>query len=451
MDWIFWYDWMLFPLYFIFIYKFFTSWGRKHYSGEKLKYFKYGIFIKLLGGISFAFYHGYIFNGGDTFLFFDTGIKITDYFFTDINRFFSLVFLPTNVTEPIFPDYLDGIIRDENNFFSSRLTAVLGLITFKAYFPTVLIFSALSYLGIWYAFTSISRLFPGLQKEFAFIFLFIPSTLLWGSGLGKDSLTYGGICLVFGALIRLFLLSKPKILKNTILLLIGGSVVIIIKSYIIYPFLITFGIGIFLEKFIKIKSKALKKISFPIFLILISFFLYITYDAINSSEAFKLDTIADKVVKTGNYLSNTDRAGSSYDLGLDLKSIQSFSSLLPVFPKSIITTLFRPYIWEIRNPVMLLNGLENFLMLYYLLVTLFKRRIFGIFSIMLKNPIIISCLLYTIIFAALVGITSGNFGTLVRYKIPCIPFFCIWLLVLNKGNTLKIPESLKNRLADVPS
>lgn len=438
MDWIFWYDWILFPVYFIFIYIFFTSWSKKHYSGEKLKYFKYGILAKLFGGISFAFYHGYIFKGGDTFLFFDTGIKITDYFFTDINRFFSLVFLPTNITEPIFPDYLDGIIRDESNFFSSRLTAVLGLITFKTYFPTVLIFSALSYLGIWYAFTSISRLFPYLQKELAFIFLFIPSIILWGSGLGKDSLTYGGICLVFGALIRISLFSKPKLFKNLVLFFVGASIVIIIKSYIIYPFLLAFAIGIIVQKYISIKSMSTKIILFPILLILSAGIIYFSFDIINSSENFKLDTIAEKVLYTGSFLSNAEKSGSTYDLGVDFKSLDGFASLLPVFPKSIITTLFRPYVWEIKSAVMLLNGLENLVLIWYFFTTLLKRRFFGIIPIMIKNPLIISCLIYTIIFAGLVGITSGNFGTLVRYKIPCIPFFCIFLVVLNKGKNKSI-------------
>lgn len=435
MDWIFWYDWILFPIYFIFIYIIFISWGRKHYSGKKLKYFKQGILVKLLGGLFFSIYHGYIFKGGDTFLFFDTGIKITDYFFTDIKRFVSLVFLPTEITEPIFPDFLDGIILEENNFFSSRLTAILGVITFKAYFPTVLIFSALSYLGIWYAFTGISRLLPYLQKELAFIFLFIPSIILWGSGLGKDSLTYGGICLVFGAIIRIFLFSKPKVLRNLVLFFIGASIVVIIKSYVFYPFLPAFAIGIIAQKFINIKSKSTKIVLFPLLFILSAVVIYFSYYIINSSDNFKLDTIAYKVLYTGSFLSNSEKSGSTYDLGVDLTSLSGFASLLPIFPNSIITTLFRPYVWEIKSAVMLLNGLENLVLILYFFITLIKRKIFGIIPIMMKNPLIISCLIYTIIFAGLVGITSGNFGTLVRYKIPCIPFFCIFLVVLNKGKT----------------
>jgi hypothetical protein len=37
---------------------------------------------------------------------------------------------------------------------------------------------------------------------------------------------------------------------------------------------------------------------------------------------------------------------------------------------------------------------------------------------------------FSLIFAASVGITSANFGTLVRYKIPLIPFYLSGLYIL---------------------
>ncbi|HMJ48531.1 MAG TPA: hypothetical protein VK498_14455, partial [Ferruginibacter sp.] len=52
--------------------------------------------------------------------------------------------------------------------------------------------------------------------------------------------------------------------------------------------------------------------------------------------------------------------------------------------------------------------------------------------------IILYCFFFSVIFALFVGATTLNFGTLVRYKIPGIPFYVISLfLILYFNNKLK--------------
>jgi hypothetical protein len=57
------------------------------------------------------------------------------------------------------------------------------------------------------------------------------------------------------------------------------------------------------------------------------------------------------------------------------------------------------------------------------------------------NPEVFFALLFSIIFAFAVGFTSFNFGALVRYKIPCIPFFVMALYMLRHYGT-KSKESV---------
>ena len=40
------------------------------------------------------------------------------------------------------------------------------------------------------------------------------------------------------------------------------------------------------------------------------------------------------------------------------------------------------------------------------------------------------CFIFSITFAFAVGITTPNFGTLVRYKIQCMPFYIAMLFML---------------------
>jgi hypothetical protein len=51
-------------------------------------------------------------------------------------------------------------------------------------------------------------------------------------------------------------------------------------------------------------------------------------------------------------------------------------------------------------------------------------------SLLYSQPIIFFTLLYSISFSFAIGISTYNFGTLVRYKIPMIPFYLIGLFVL---------------------
>jgi hypothetical protein len=434
MQWIFWYDWLLLPIYFFILVKIFFSFANKRYTGNKLKYFKYGFIAKLIGALGFGFYHQYIYGGGDTLLYFDTGIRLTDIMSSDFPRFITSIFSYSQNALDLRFETLDDIIFADSNFFVVRVTAVLALISFKAYIPILLMFSSISYIGIWYAYSSITKMYEHLSKELAIVFLFIPSVVLWGSGLGKDSLTLGGTCLVFGALMRLFLIPKPKKIRNILFVIIGAYVVIMIKPYIIYSFILSFITGILFQKIRLLKSSAAKLIIGPMLVIAALLISVFAYNYISTDPKFGLDLIADKVVRNNKNLGEGSGAGSAYDIGLNVTKVTGFADILPIFPKSIFVTLFRPYLWEVSNPAMLLSALESFLFFMVFLYILFKKKLFGIIPDFIRNPIAISCLLYTLIFAGLVGISSGNFGTLVRYKIPCLPFFGLMLILLYKND-----------------
>ncbi|MBC7629003.1 hypothetical protein, partial [Ferruginibacter sp.] len=347
MQWIFWYDWILMPVYFFLLVKIFFSFAKKRYNGKIYKYFRYGFLAKMTGALGFAFYHQYIYGGGDTFLFFDTGLKIADFATSDFHRFAALVFKPVESTVDYHFDSLDEIVFAEANFFVPRVTAILSFITFRSYLSICLLFSAISFGGIWYAYSSLLKIYPAFEKEFAMAFLFIPSVILWGSGLGKDSITLGCTCLVFGSLLRLFLIPKQSLFKNLILLSIGFFVVILVKPYIIYSFSLSFAIGILFQRIANMKNKGLK-VFMAIMLVMGSLAAtFVGYGYMISDPNFGLDLVSEKVIALNKNLGTQSGAGSAYDLGLDVSSVNSFTDIIPVFPKSIFVTLFRPFLWEI--------------------------------------------------------------------------------------------------------
>ena len=123
--------------------------------------------------------------------------------------------------------------------------------------------------------------------------------------------------------------------------------------------------------------------------------------------------------------------GSSYNLGhVEFTPI----GILSKIPAAINVAIFRPYLWEVKNPVMLLAGLESlflFLASIYFLWQ-FIRMPGKAISFLGANPILYLMIIFSLTLAFSVGFTSYNFGALSRYRIPILPFYLSYILILAK-------------------
>jgi hypothetical protein len=69
-----------------------------------------------------------------------------------------------------------------------------------------------------------------------------------------------------------------------------------------------------------------------------------------------------------------------------------------------------------------------------------------------SQPILTFCFLFSIILAIGVGTNSGNFGTLVRYKIPLMPFYLSALFIMRQPQAQKVKaQNIPRRLATAGS
>lgn len=79
---------------------------------------------------------------------------------------------------------------------------------------------------------------------------------------------------------------------------------------------------------------------------------------------------------------------------------------------------------------MVLSALEA-LAFIFLTYQAFKKIGFGTtFKMIFTDPVTLFCFIYSILFAGFVGITTPNFGALVRYKIPCLAFYLMMLFII---------------------
>jgi hypothetical protein len=110
--------------------------------------------------------------------------------------------------------------------------------------------------------------------------------------------------------------------------------------------------------------------------------------------------------------------------------------------------LYRPFLWDAKNPVMLISALENFFLMFLTIRVFFRLGPIKLFRKIFSEPLLIFSFVFAIFFAFSVGLTTANFGALVRYKIPSIPFFLSLLMILDQSRANEIQERKKQRLEE---
>jgi hypothetical protein len=124
-------------------------------------------------------------------------------------------------------------------------------------------------------------------------------------------------------------------------------------------------------------------------------------------------------------LSRDYYGGNSFDIG-DFEP--TFGGMLNKFPQATAAGLYRPYLWDSNSIFMFFTGLENLVLLLLSLYVMFRVGPFRFLRQMMNDPFLLFCFVFAIILAFFIGITTANFGALVRYRIPLLPFFVFALL-----------------------
>ena len=140
----------------------------------------------------------------------------------------------------------------------------------------------------------------------------------------------------------------------------------------------------------------------------------------DSFGKYSVDNITEVAKVTQQDLSRSEQYGKGmYEIPEIDGSIGSFLKAAPI---GITAAWFRPFIFEASSVVMLVSAIENLIVLYLFIMLFVKIKTSQIFKIILSQPVVMFSLIFALIFGFAVGITTPNFGAMVRYKIPLVPF-----------------------------
>lgn len=399
------------------------------------KYYTFGLWAKLTGCVAFCLIYLYYYGHGDTISYYESAFSFVNLFELSPGSYAQVMLgSPTPELRSLFSTDtgwpLAYLYFDPNTLMVIKIVSVFLICTFKSYFLSSLLLAWASYVAVWRAYILFTSYYPQLRYQLAIAFLFLPSVIFWGSGILKDTITFAATCAFVVAFHDVFIRRK-KMVRNTIYLLLSLWLVVSIKPYImiaLFPGALNWWL---LTKVIKVKNQLVMFIAIPaVYLVTVGAGIAFMASFGEILGDYAPDKILVKAIETQEDLKRDYYEGASFDIGTLDASVGSFVRLIP---RALEAAMYRPYLWESGSPVMLISGLENmgFLILTFIaLVKIRFTRIGLVLKVLFNNPIIMFALSFSVLFALSIGITTSNFGALVRFKIPFLPFFVACLFMI---------------------
>jgi len=439
-------DFVLTPIYIFLLYLFFRRKRKKFKDPLLQRYHRQGFWIKIFASILFILYYSYLTEGDSTVLYQLEGNNLYHLILNNSNNLkyifhkgkdfdLSLVKAPGN----------EGYFRDEGNFMVIRLDALFSFISFGSYAIINLLFASLAFSGLWKLFKFFYEQYPKLHRQFAISILYFPTLAFWSAGLLKDTLCIAAIgwltYSVYGLLYK-----RKSILKNCIIIFISAYFLVVLKVYILLAYVPFFVLFIILKNLQSVRFKFLRYLLAP-GLIALSIYAFsqilTTYN--NELGAYAVEDLTSSISHLNEVIEQrSDRADAASNFSLGATFDGTFSGLIKIAPIAVATTFFRPFIWEAHKISQLMAALESLVLMFFTLYVIFKSGLFTFIKLILSDPLIMFCFLFAVVFGLFVGASTLNFGTLVRYKIPCLPFYSISLfLIYEKVKVRSARKALK--------
>jgi hypothetical protein len=444
-------DFIAAPICFIILWMIFSFVVRKYKDQVQRRLYLKAFYFKMLFALLFTLMCTFYYRSGDTEMYYEATLLLNKAVVEDPDNLWVILltkkltfqspflsyFLYTGSRYPVFQ-----AMMDPGNFMAPKLALIPSLIFGKSYLCISMCFAFFALGGALRLYKFFTHYYPKYYREIALATLFLPSVTLWSSGLMKDPICFGALGYLVYGIFNIFI-KRQKIFTSILWISLSVFLLFYTKVYILLAIAPAVLIWLFREVNKVVQNKTLRGVmgvltlSLGIFLAL-RLVNYVTSD--ESLAAFRLDSIAEFSEHNRNlYEGFSEREEGSYF------TIKTGNPVLLIF-NGIVATLYRPFLWEINGITALLSALEALFFLYLTLYFFIKKGIKTFFKYIFSQPILFLCLIFSLVFAAAVGSTALNFGSLSRYKIPCLPFYLVMLFVLYQEHKIQFPTWLKKIL-----
>lgn len=399
----------------------------------------WNFYFKVFFGLAFAFYYIFVVNGGDTLgywegsksiqnLLLQDPFKGIEHLLTEPTRLNYYTFFNNELTRPPI-----WIYNEPESYFISKITAIVGLFTFKSYLATTIIFVAIiSHLN-WKMFEIMNNSNLFKEKLIAYAALFVPSVAFWCSGISKDTIVLSMIFLSFYALYNLSQQKNENKRKSILLLFI--SLIIIYETRPVIVMIIVLSSLIYLLNKLsrKIFTSPATKIAFNIglFVVLIISLSFFTNSDFGQQLIAENKIFKEAVIIQQDFTHNQFYGKNQYSIGeYELTPL----GILMAIPISVFSGIFQPLPWNGLSISLFLNAIESAVLLFLLAKIIISGQLIRWLTVLRKNEILVFCLAFVLLLGFIAGFTSIIYGVLVRIRAPLLPMVFALLLIEVKNH-----------------
>lgn len=363
-------------------------------------------------------------GGGDMFGYRRMGRPIAELLRQDFPRYFPDVVRLLLQQSHDLPMYLE-IIGGGSTHSMIALSGLLHFATFDSFAAATMVVSVLACSGQLAMYFGLRDFFaPHLHRKVQIAILLVPSVLFWSSGLIKEAVAMIGLGWITFAALK-WIRAETR-WWHLVLALLGLPFVVLSKAYLLIPFTAATGIAFYWSRANRPGSSLTTRplyffigVGLAVAGMVVIGELFPRFALTNiAEEAAELQQVGQRV--TGD---------SSYMMGDPTE--RTLLGQLAFAPLALFTALFRPLIVEIHNVQALVNAVETTVLLGLFVRILYHHGIRRSTKLLFSSPALVFCLVFVLICAVGVGLTTTNLGTLSRYRMPLVPFFVCLLLMLN--------------------
>lgn len=441
------YDYLLLPFYIIICYYFVVLASNKYKGTELKKYFIIAFSLRVFGGIFYPMLISYYYGTGDMLSYYQGGEIIADMIkndFSAIQHLFTGGEELYRISELAgYGDRLSLSMGNNANVFVMKVAGIISFISFGKFMVISLFFSALSFIGIWKIYSFLDQVSGRKHSRIlAWLVLYTPSIWFFGSGIQKEPLCLLAMGISLHYFYRNIILKKYNIIE-ILLMILAMMVLLLVKNYI--AIILAFGLAvvIFYSLIVLTRNILIRGaiITVLFFLLLLGLTLLDVPSIIQQSVEVSVEQIQESKRIYEEIGSLDERSRSGFTIA-DINP--SLGSLFMHSWEVIATCLFRPFPWESRKIIILFASLEAFLTLLATLYVLMRSKVYGFFTSIFSSPILLFCFTVSMLFATLIGFTTFNFGTVVRYKIIFLPFYFYFLIAVSSRYKSRQPAKIVN-------
>ena len=308
-----------------------------------------------------------------------------------------------------------------NTFFLMKLLSGCNLASLGNALLNGCYLSVFNFIGCWELVRQLCRRWSvGAARAGAVAFLAWPSVMYWTSGLTKESLLVGSGALLLALVI--YLAYGPRFHRGRATLGLVASGLLHFKMRYFFA-VVLFGplAGLALTRALQQLGIARSRLAQAA--VLLALLTAGGWVASQVSPAFRANKFTSQLQRNYSDLLKTSRNRPH----LEYPNLRpTMGSVVRHALPAVLNTLARPWPWEGRSVLYAVAGLENLLLLAVaaLAIVAALRGRAG----PLPFGLVLALLLYCLILAALLGLTTPNLGTLNRYRVTFLPFLLLLLL-----------------------